>query len=503
LGVQLTRRTFLQGFGGFVAVSSLGCTSASPSIADGHGAADAGAADAGEADAGEADAGEADASSADAAPPPALTGRVVRPGDADYDAARADWNGRFSIRPQAIVFAATVDDVRNAIAWARQEGVPLRPRCGRHSYEAFSLVENGLVLDVSAMNDVVLDAGSGHVRIGAGANLGIVYERLIQDHRTIAAGSCATVGVAGLTLGGGVGLLGRKAGLTCDQVVSLDLVTAAGDLVTASADQNADLYWALRGGGGGNFGVVTAFEMVTLPAPDVAVYSVSWSINDLPDVLRAWQSWAPVTDPSLTSILTISTRKVFSAGQYLGSTDDLQRLLAPLLAAGTPANLQIRMISFMDALALFGGDTADMHPKFKNSSAYAPAALSDEAIAAILERMQAAPGPTNSIQLDGLGGAIAAVGAADTAFPHRGALFSMQIGATWTDDADEAPNRAWVASVRTALLPFTAGAYVNYIDADIDGFAAAYYGANLPRLQAVKRQVDPDGFFSFPQAIPT
>jgi len=436
-------------------------------------------------------------------PPPAmLTGRIVRPGDADYDLARANYNGRFSLHPQLLCFAATADDVANAIRWAREKNVPLRVRSGRHSYEAYSLVDDGLVLDVSALNGVALDAAAGTARIGPGCTLMALTEQLFAGRMGLPTGSCNSLGIAGVALGGGVGLSSRKYGLTCDRLTGADVVTADGKLVRASATQNADLYWALRGGGGGNFGVVTSFDFSVVPVGDVATYTVGWPIADFPAVMAAWQSWAPYTDPGLVSSLSVDKNGVYSLGQFAGTTDDLNRLIQPLVSVGSPRNLVLRSRSFLDAQRDFGEDSADMHPKFKNSSAYFKAALPDAAIQAILTQLAAAPGPSNTLQFDALGGAVASVAIAATAFAHRAALFSGQYEAFWSSDADEPRNRDWIGATRRALLPYSDGAYVNYCDADISDFAPTYYGANLAQLQMVKHTYDPDRFFSFAQAIP-
>ena len=435
-------------------------------------------------------------------PPAGLTGCIVRPGDADYDAARSDYNGRISIDPRLIVFACNVDDVSNAIRWAREHDVPLRARSGRHSYEGYSLVENGLVLDVSRLDELHYHAGSGVVRVGAGCTVSDVYEGLSPRGVMIPLGSCNSLGLAGMTLGGGVGLSGRQYGLTCDVVRAIEVVTAEGQIVRATESLNPDLFWALRGGGGGNFGIVTAFEMTAHPAPDVATYSVSWPIADFAEVMSFWQGWAPYTDPRLFTIISVNATTVFSVGQLNGSASELQTLLTPLLAVGSPANLQLQALSFLDAARSFGDDDAAAHPKFKNSSAYVVAPLSDAALAVIVSQLTHAPGPNNTIQFDSFGGAISSVPSHATAFFHRQAICDLQIEAFWQNDSDEAANRAWVQQTRQALAPYTSGAYVNYIDADIVDFATEYYGGNLSRLSHVKHAWDPTDFFSFPQAIP-
>lgn len=493
--MRISRRRFLRTLGTGVAVASAGCAASGSSGAPTTDSTDSAATD-----------DVTDKLRAPAArcrqPPARLTGCIVRPGDPDYDAARSDYNGRISIDPRLIVFACTVDDVSNAVRWAREHHVPLRARSGRHSYEGYSLVQDGLVLDVSRLNGIQHHAGSGVARIGAGCTVADVYEGLSPKGVMVPLGSCNSLGLAGMTLGGGVGLSGRQYGLTCDVVRAIDLVTAEGQVVRATAALNPDLFWALRGGGGGNLGIVTGFEMTTHPAPDVSTYSVSWPIDDFAAVMSFWQGWAPYTDPRLFTIISVSAQSVFSVGQLNGPASELQNLLSPLLAVGSPANLQVQSLSFLDAARSFGDDDAAARPKFKNSSAYVVAPLSDAALAVIVNQVTHAPGPSNTIQFDSFGGAISSVASHATAFFHRQAICDLQIESFWQNDSDEAGNRAWVHQTRQALAPYTSGAYVNYIDADIVDFATEYYGGNLSRLSHVKHAWDPTGFFSFPQAIP-
>src|SRR5215212_3156672 len=231
------------------------------------------------------------------APSPArsvgLTGRVIWPQDPSYDEARQSFNARFSRFPSAIVVCDNMSDVRNAIRWARQEEVPLRARSGGHSYEAFSVVDVGLVIDVGGLTGVEVDASRGEAVIGAGVRLLDGYRRLWEHGVTIPAGTCPSVGIGGLTLGGGIGFLSRQYGLTCDNLVAVELVDADGQTLRASEEKHPDLFWALHGGGGGNFGIATAFTFRVHPIGDVVTCTVTWPWDDTPEVLDTWQRWAP------------------------------------------------------------------------------------------------------------------------------------------------------------------------------------------------------------------
>ena len=450
-----------------------------------------------------------------------LTGRVVRPGDPAYDNARKAYNARFDIFPKVIVFAQCVDDVVNAVKWARDHGVCPSMRSGRHSYEAFSLVQEGIVIDVSALCEVDVnlepDGKRGWAKVGAGIQLYPLYERLWQDRVTVPGGSCPTVGIAGLTLGGGLGLLGRSRGLTCDKLLGLDLVDAQGQVLCANAGQHNDLYWASRGGGGGNFGVVTSFTFQVEAIDRVAVYNLTWPWETLTDVTEVWQNWAPSTDRRLFSILKLnsaSTGIISSIGQFEGSAGELCDLLQPLLQVGQP-KIELHEVPYIDAVRFFAGiDPLRLYLKvhhdptpntrFKNTSAYAKVPISAAGIAVIHHFLSSTPNERSLLQLDSLGGAIADVPAEATAFFHRaGNLFSLQYQAYWNDDNEGPANLTWVEDFRRALLPYVSnGAYRNYCDVDIQDWPQAYYGANFKRLVAVKKRYDPDNIFSYAQSIP-
>ncbi|MRG96711.1 FAD-binding oxidoreductase [Polyangium spumosum] len=443
-----------------------------------------------------------------------LTGRVVVPGDLGYEDARESYNGRFSRHPLAIVFCQNVNDVVNAIRWARARGVPVRPRSGRHCYEAYSTADDALVIDVSDMRTVRVAEDRRTAVIEAGASLLHVYDSLGEVGVTLPAGSCPTVGVAGLTLGGGHGALVRTLGLLCDSLRAVEMVTAAGEVIFADETHEPDLLWASRGGGGGNFGIVTAFTFEVHPIPDVTVFDLSWRKGDLAQVLTAWQDFAPYADDRLTCGLSLlGSGRVRCGGQLVGGgADELRALLDPLLSAAAPTSLSIRRMPYMQAIGEFaelGGDAdawtspvRQTQRKFKNTSAYAYEPFGSDAIATMIAELERAPSPRCLVHLNAYGGAVARIAPDATAFPHREALCSMQYQSYWEDPRDEARFIAWVDHFRRAMLPYTRGAYVNYIDILVEDWPTAYYGANLPRLAAIKAKYDPDGVFSFPQSIP-
>ncbi|XXX82805.1 FAD-binding oxidoreductase [Sorangium sp. So ce134] len=448
---------------------------------------------------------------------PRLTGRVVLPGDPGYDDAREVHNARFSRSPRAIVFCQDAQDVVNAVRWATARGAEIRARSGRHSYEGFSVVDAGLVIDVSDLRSVRVDRERGIAVIGAGADLITVYDALFQVGVTLPAGSCPTVGIAGLTLGGGFGLLSRALGLTCDSLLAVEMVTAGGEVVRADAEENQDLLWACQGGGGGNFGVVTSFTFKTHPISEVSIFRISWPWADLPRVLDAWQKFAPHADERLTCILKLaaeSAGEISCVGQLLGRGEELRRLIQPFLSArrAAPSGASIETMPYLNAVGRFGGLGGDperwtVHPhqeqaRYKNTSAYAYERFGAEAIATLAAGLSRAPSARCLVQLDSYGGAVGRAAPDATAFPHRRALWSLQYQAYWTAAAEEAECVAWVERLRRAMLPHVRGAYVNYIDAEVEDWLTAYYGPNVARLAAIKARWDPRDVFRFPRSIP-
>ncbi|WP_214408636.1 FAD-binding oxidoreductase [Sphaerisporangium fuscum] len=446
-----------------------------------------------------------------------LAGRLIRPGDASYDAARRLYSPSFDgIRPSGVAYCAGPSDVAECLAFAKKFGVPVTSRSGGHSYAGWS-TGTGLVIDVSRMNTV--SAASGRAVVGAGAQLIDVYDRLAAHGVSIPAGSCPTVGVAGLTLGGGIGVVARKYGLTCDVLESLQIVTADGRVLTCDADHNPDLYWASRGGGGGNFGVAVSFTFRTHPTRQVTVFFLHWPWSLARKAIAAWQAWAPYAPDAMWSNLHLNKDPGLDlqiGGLYLGSQADCERQLEPLISkiGSRPSSRYVSQASYSHAMMLMAGcsgrtvsqchrpgdlpgQTADgRFPRdafsAKSHMAYRP--LSAAGINALVEQT-ALPG-RHAVLLDALGGAVARLRPDATAFPHRAAIFSVQYYAHMAGAA------AWLGRAHAAMSPhFGDHAYVNYIDPSLSGWRQAYYGANATRLAKVKAAYDPGRLFRFPQAV--
>jgi FAD/FMN-containing dehydrogenase len=463
-----------------------------------------------------------------------LSRPLLLPATAGYPGAARLYNPRFDsvAHPAAIAQCSGPADVQRCVTFAADTDLPLALRNGGHSYGGWS-TGPGLVIDCSPMSAVTVDQTAGTARIGAGSTLAHVYGQLGAAGVAIAGGSCPTVGITGLTLGGGVGVLTRAFGLTCDAVQSVQIVTADGRLREVSAKSDPDLFWALRGGGGGSFGVVTAFTMAVRPAPTVQLFFLQWDFSRASDVLAAWQSWVGGTDRQLWSTCKLLADpgpsgglKVTVSGTWIGAPSALAAQFAPLLAAAGPTTTnQQSSLSYQAAMYSEAGcygqseaacladalSPAKRQP-FSATSAILSAPLPSAGVAAAVAMVQAAmnvPGLVEGgVSFDSLGGAVADVAPTATAFPHRRALALIQYTATWPSGsgsgpvAPATPFDKFVRGERAALAPWTGpSAYVNYADSSLTDYPSAYWGANYPRLQSVKRQYDPQNLFTFAQSV--
>ncbi|HLN16579.1 MAG TPA: FAD-binding oxidoreductase [Acidimicrobiales bacterium] len=457
--------------------------------------------------------------------------RLVTPDDVAYGTDKLLYNERFDdIDPAAIAYCASPADVQRCVDFARRHGLPLAARSGGHSYAGYSLT-SGLVVDVTPMASVRPGPG-GTATVGAGTRLIDLYAVLGPTGRLVPGGSCPTVGIAGLTLGGGVGVVGRKFGLTCDNVASLEIVTADGVLRTASPTSGSDLYWACRGGGGGNFGIVTSFTFTTHPIPPLALFTLEWPFGAAAEVLDGWLHWTGGTPPELWSncqLLSASSgNEVKVTGVYCGDPATLSGLLQPLEQA-VPAGTTDRFVgpeSYLDAMLIEAGcegsTVAQCHLPSQNpagtlsratfaaKSAYLRSPLPspgvDAVVGAVTDLQAHLPELGGGFVFDAYGGAIGAVAPDATAFAHRDALTGIEYSYSWSPGAPDqlvAGGRQWLDEAQQDLAPSSVGAYVNYMDPTQPDWPQAYYGTNLPRLVQVKRAVDPDDLFSFAQSVPT
>ena len=437
---------------------------------------------------------------------PDLTGRIVLPENPQYNTARQVFNTFFDRYPLVIVFAQETRDVINAIRWARCRDIPIRVRSGRHNYEGLSVRNAGIVIDVSEMKRAEIDRSRQTATIQTGLRDYQMAQLLGEQGLVVPPGLCPTTGIAGFTLGGGQSSLSRPWGLAIDNLLEAEMVNADGRVLHASRDENADLFWALRGGGGGNFGICTSFRFRTRPLETVAYAEISWPIGDLKPVLKSWQTYTlPNAERRLTPLLTIAagdSTLLMMQGVFLGTETELRTLLQPLLNSAAPQDVFIEEIPWLEAAARIAATQPGSPEPFKSVGPFVYQLLPDAALN-IIERFISEP-PTSSVSVffHGLGGAVADVPNQATAYYYRKALSNISYFSTWDTPEGAGPGIRWVESFRKAMQPFTRGVYVNTPDLSICNWPKAYYGSNYQRLTQVKAKYDPENIFRYPQSIP-
>ncbi len=458
-----------------------------------------------------------------------LSGTLSMPGQSGYQPKNLLYNPRFFAQtpPQAIAHVKSSADVAACVAFAAAGGAPIRIRNGGHSYGGWSS-GSGLVVDLSGLNTVTVNASAKTATIGAGALLADVYSELGAKGVSIGGGSCATVGISGLTMGGGVGVLARTYGLTCDQLAAAQIVTADGKTRTVNAHTDADLFWALRGGGGGSFGAVTELTFDVRPAPHVQTFFLQWSWSAAKQVLTAWQHWTASAPHELWSTCKLLVQpgkggRVLLVGTWVGSGSPSSSLSALLKDTPKPTTNYRgggSYASVMLAEAGCSGESANtcianaLTPSqrlpFAATSSILQKALPSAGVAAIVAAVakgSSVPGMVEGgVSFDAFGGAIGEVAADATAFPWRSALADVQYTATWPyakAGSSPAPYDSFVQAERKALQPWLGNsAYVNYADPKLTDYPTAYWGSNLSRLSTVKNSYDPHDLFAFPQSVP-
>lgn len=479
----------------------------------------------------------------------ALDGRVVTPADGDYAEARQLFQPRYdTVRPGAVAYPAHAGDVAACLDFARRSAVPVVPRGGGHGYAGWSTREGGLVVDTGAMAEVSATSGapgtyatSGtEVRIGAGARLGDVNAALAARGLAVPTGLCPSVGIAGLTLGGGLGLASRSYGATSDRLTGATVVTPDGAVREVDADREPALFWALRGGGGGNFGVVTGFRFRAHPVTDCAFAELHWSPADSPAVLRGWQRWlGALPDPVWSQAeFTVDGGPVGAPAVRVlcldGGRSELERQLTRLsdLVGRAPRDSWSAVRGYGDTVRAMSG-CLDLGPAAcrlpgrlpghdpqgrlgrdsyaARSDFWAPDGLTEPAALAVLAALRRYAGSVprgglGVVQFDGVcGGALNRIPSGATAFAHRAAGFLAQYLVYWPGPApaaDVARHQDWLDGLWRDLRPWASGAaYQNYADPKLTGWREAYYGPNLARLEEVRRRYDPDRLFRFPQAL--
>jgi FAD/FMN-containing dehydrogenase len=443
-----------------------------------------------------------------------LRDRLTGPGDSGYDEARAVHNGMIDRHPALIVRCSGPADVARAIAFARAHDAPLAVRGGGHNGAGLGVVDDGVVIDLAAMNDVIVDADARTVRVGGGATWGQVDEVTAEHGVVVPSGIISTTGVGGLTLGGGLGHLSRGFGLTIDNLIGADVVLADGSQVHASVDDHPDLFWALRGGGG-NFGVVTSFEFRSNPLPATVMAGPTfWPIEQIPEVMRFYREFLPAAPRNVGGFfatMTVPPVDLFPAELHMrkvcaimwcinGSEEEAAELLAPVHAVGTPLLHGVGAMPHPVLQSLFDGLYTKglqcyWRADFVNE-------LSDELIEQHLEWSQKLPSMHSTMHMYPIDGAAHDVGSGDTAFSYRDTQYAEVIFGVDPDPAHADDIRDWCVGYWDATHSYSAGgAYVNFMMDEGQERVQATYRDNYGRLATVKAQYDPDNVFHVNQNV--
>jgi len=439
-----------------------------------------------------------------------LTGRIVTPLDPEYNQARQEWNRTIQKFPLLIVYCQNKYDVSNAVLWSVKNRVPLRIRSGGHNYEGYSVGNAVIVIDISEMNYLELAEEKNLLRVEGGATNSQIYNFVSSRGYPFPGGTCPTVGVSGLATGGGWGLSCRNFGLTCDSLLELEMVNYQGKIIRADNFHNADLFWACRGAGGGNFGVIVSMTFRLPPKVGyvtfLELYYPQAGQQNQALFLETWQDWLRCADKEITMIANIYNTSeeglsVFARGLFYGRPEEALAIIQPFLDIG----MQIYTLEFLSFWAAINkiGEVYPASEKFKTSGRFVIRNLDSDESIDVVSLIQDRPlgSVLTSVNLYALGGMVAQTDRDDTAFFYRDAKYIIGLQTVWEDDRFAGDNRKWFEPRFRYLSSVTDGSYINFPNIDQPCYLEEYYGLHADELRKIKLKYDPYNIFRFPQSI--
>lgn len=438
-----------------------------------------------------------------------LSGKVITPCSNEYEQARQEWNRAIQKFPIMIVYCYSVEDVRNAVCWGVCNGIKIRIRSGGHHYQGYSTGNDVLVIDVSHMKQLKLDEADNSVFVQSGVENREIYDYLGAREYPFPGGTCPTVGVSGYILGGGWGYSSRYLGLGCDSLIALEMIDYQGKVLKAEKNHNSDLFWACRGGGGGNFGIVTSMTF-KLPAKIAQVTLIELEYLDasssvMARFLNIWQEWLTVLDQRMTINASlynsaVDGKGIYGKGLFYGSAAEAAQILQPFEQIGVA--LSLKEMSFLEAMQQIQDAYPDSE-KFQSTGRFVNRKYSIMEINTIVELIgERAEGSVyTAVSVYALGGKVNEVGRQSTAFYYRDAAYIMGIQSVWEEDGYASANRCWLYKKFQSIKQLTSGSYVNFPYNCLADYEEEYYGGNMCRLRQIARKYDPMNIFSFPQAI--
>lgn len=434
----------------------------------------------------------------------AFRGEVIQPDNFRYEVARKIWNASIDKHPGLVARCSGVADVVAAVNFARENELLVAVRGGGHNVAGRALCDNGIVIDLSGMKGIHVDAKNHTVRVQGGATLGDVDRETHAFGLAVPAGVVSKTGIAGLTLGGGVGWLVRKYGLTCDNVLSFDIVTADGKPRVASANENEDLFWALKGGGG-NFGVVTSFKFRAHPVSTVLGGLVMYPRDRAVELFRFYRDFTQSAPEELTAYIALlhtpdGIPAVAVIACYCGDVTEGEKALKPLRTFGSPMVDAIQPMPFPQMQTLLDAGFPDGNQNYWKSTFLRE--FSDDAIRVLVQHANQATSPLSAVVMEYYGGVASRVGVSEAAFAQRHAQYSLGILAQWTDPGESPRHIEWARGLAGSMRPFSSGAYLlNFLGDEGEDTIKATFGPNYDRLRTVKKKYDPKNFFRLNQNI--
>lgn len=433
-----------------------------------------------------------------------LTGKIIWPSDPKYQLARQEYNKDIQKYPIAIVYCYTNEDVINAILWSKSKGIGLRIRSGGHNYDGYSIGNEKLVIDTTFMNKIEVDTVNNIVKVQAGTRLNKLYEVLYNHGYAFHGGTCPTVAISGLVLGGGIGLSTRYLGLTIDSLIEAEIINAEGNVLTVNSQCNEDLFWALRGAGGGNFGVVTSYKFKLKEKVDkITLVQLEWNNNEAARFLflSTWQDWLSTLDRRMSAFGRVYKKGALLYAFFYGKPDEARKILKPMLSIPGRTFEQIEYVPYIDAINAI----ARIYPKsdkFDDTGRFIYKYISESELKTLIDILDKAPDDYESfIKVYSLGGAAKDIMKSSTAFFYRDARYIIAISSSWRDNSESQINKDWVAMGFKYIKSITLGSYVNFPYSTLINYEKAYYGDYVGQLQKIKCQYDPCNVFKFPQSI--
>jgi len=440
--------------------------------------------------------------------PQQIQGSVIKPSDSKYDDHRKGWNGYFDKKPLAIVNCKNSNDVVHTIRFVKKESIPFSVKSGGHDYAGHSIIDDGIVIDLSGMKAIEVDPVKKTVRAEPGNRWADVDKATTKHGLATTGATVSTVGIAGFTLGGGSGYIARKAGLSVDNLITADVVLASGEKVRASEQQNRDLFWALRGGSG-NFGIVTSFTYRLHEFPDeIMAGQIAFPFDQAHDVLQFYREFMDSASDNLTCyafFLNVPPVYPFPENQHgksalflvlahLGSHAEAEKELKPLMNLGNPMFTAVQSMPYSSAQTMFDAGMTKGNRWY--SKAHYLDSLSDEAMKTVLKFTRSIPGAFSAVYLEPMGGMINRVDSSTTAFPHRNTAYGLHIFPGWADDSSDETAMKWAKDFFNEMKNHAnGGVYVNLLGQDEEDRTPEAYGENYKRLVKLKKKWDPENLF--------